>query len=95
MASKKNHYYVMVITDEGPKFVTKVNHSNKTAEWNTEDEPLEMGKYQAEDLVMGLNLNFIQAYLICHPITIDAHPYRYSAYHIKWEENEEVEDEAV
>jgi hypothetical protein len=94
MASKKkNHYYVLVMTDAGPKFVTKINYSNKTAEWNTDDAPLEMGKYQAEDLVLGLNLNFNQAYMICHPITLESHPYRYDAYHIKWEENEYTEGE--
>lgn len=32
MAAKKKHYYVLVITEAGPKFVTKVNNSDHTAE---------------------------------------------------------------
>ena len=54
MASKKKlHYYVLVISEDGPKFVTKVNNSDKTAEWNYDEKPLEFDKFWAEDLATG------------------------------------------
>lgn len=93
MATKKKHYYVLVITDAGPKFVTKVNYGDKTAEWNYNEKPLEFEKVWAEDLVLGLNLNMNQAYLICQNWEIDSQPYRYDAYKIEWKERKDEEEE--
>ena len=97
MAKKKNHYYVLVITSEGPKFVTHVNYSDKTAEWDWEKAPLEMGKQYAEDLVLGLNLNLHQAYTVSYPAKIDCQPYNYDMYRIEWKkrEGEEEDDESI
>lgn len=86
---KKNHYYVLVITNDGPKFVTKVNYEDKTAEWNYKEKPLEMEKVWAEDLVLGLNLNFHQAYLVCQKWELESQPYRYEKYKIEWKERKE------
>ena len=90
-ATKKNRYYVLVITDAGPKFVTKVNYGDKTAEWDYKEKPLEMSKSEAEDLVLGLNLNLHQAYLICQKWEIDSQPYRYNDWKIEWVKREEEE----
>ena len=94
MAQKKNWYYVLVMSDEGPVFVTKINYADKTAEWNKLEKPLEMEQSRAKDLALGLNLNFHAAFVVCQPFEIDSQPYRYSKWHIEWKENEESEDEA-
>lgn len=97
MAKKKNHYYVLVITVEGPKFVTHVNYSDKTAEWDWEKAPLEMSRQCAEDLVFGLNLNLNQAYTVLYPAKIEDQPYNYDMYRIEWKkrEGEEEDDESI
>lgn len=91
--TKKNYWYVLVMTDGGPVFVTSVNYSNKTARWNKDEKPLEMGMYQAKDLTLGLNLNFHQSFAICQPFELDNQPYRYDHWRIKWEEIEDSETE--
>ena len=88
MANKKNHYYVLVMTNYGPVFVTKVNNANKTAEWNKLEKPKEFEKFWAEDLTLGLNLNFHMAFTICSKFEIDYQPYRYEAGEFEWKENE-------
>lgn len=91
MSKKKLHYYVLVITDAGPKFVTDVNYADKTAEWDYNEKPLELDKSWAEDLAMGLNLNFHVSFVVAQPWEIDSHPYRYSDWKIEWKEREEKE----
>lgn len=92
-AKKKKHYYVLVMTEAGPKFVTKVNYGDKTAEWDYKEKPLELDKFWAEDLVLGLNLNYNQAYLICQNWEIEHQPYRYEDYKLQWIEREEETEE--
>lgn len=92
-AKKKKHYYVLVMTEAGPKFVTKVNYGDKTAEWDYKEKPLELDKFWAEDLVLGLNLNFNQAYLVCQNREIETQPYRYDDYKIQWVEREKETEE--
>lgn len=86
---KKNYWYVMVMTGSGPVFVTKVNHSDKTAEWYKDEKPFEMGEFMAKDLSMGLMCNMTSAYPICAPIKIEHQPYLYSHGQFKWEAKEE------
>lgn len=94
MAKKKYHYYVLVMTTDGPKFVTKVNYGDKTAEYDKLEKPLEFSsKEWAEDVVLGLNLNFNTAYLVCQKWEIEHQPYMYEKWNIRWEEKEPVETE--
>ena len=93
MAAKKKHYYVLVITDAGPKFVTKISYGDKTAEWDYKEKPLEMNKSQAEDLALGLNLNFHQSYVVVMDWELDAQPYRYEKWKMEWKERKETEEE--
>lgn len=94
MATKKKiHYYVLVMTNDGPKFVTKVNYKDKTAEWNYKEKPLEFDKFWAEDLALGLNLNLHLAYVIAQKWEIDSHPYRYEDYKLQWTEREKEDKE--
>lgn len=91
---KKNHYYILVASNGGPKFVTKINWSDKTAEWNYKEKPMELDKGTAESLLTGLLLNFNMAYLVVNPFEIDCHPYNYKDYKIDFKEREkEDEDE--
>ena len=92
MAKKKNYWYVLVMTEEGPKFVTKVNYGDKTAEWNMLEEPKEFSKETAKDLVIGLNLNFNIAYAVCQPFELTGQPYRYADGKFEWVENEKEEE---
>ena len=85
---KKNFWYVLVMSDEGPKFVTKIG-DHHTAYWNEKETPLEMSEVWAKDVAKGLLLNWFTAYAVCSPIEVGYHPYRYSKYHIEWKENEE------
>ena len=92
MAKKKNYWYVLVMSDNGPVFVTKINYGDRTAEWNKLEKPLEMDKDRAQDLALGLNLNFHTAYSVCQTFELDRQPYRYSDWHIEWKENEKEVD---
>ena len=89
MAKKQNYYYVMVMTDGGPTFVTSVDRTNKTAHWNKAEKPLEMSKYWAEDLTLGLNLNWHLAYTICSKFELDTQPYMYNVGEFEWKTKEE------
>ena len=94
MANKKqNWYYVLVMSDDGPVFVTSVKYSPKVAHWDKTEKPLSMDKFWAEDLTLGLNLNWHTAFTVCSKFELDTQPYRYSDYHIEWKENEEVKEE--
>lgn len=93
MAKKKNYWYVLVMSDDGPVFVTKINYGDRTAEWNKLEKPLEMDKDRAQELTLGLNLNLNISFAVCQPFELDHQPYRYSDWHIEWTENEkEVEE---
>lgn len=91
MTKKKYYYYVLVFTNEGPVYVTSVNNTNKYAHWNKNEAPKEFSATYAEDLVLGLNLNFHHAVLIKSRFEIDKQPYRYDSYEIKFEKREETQ----
>ena len=94
MAQKKNWYYVLVMTDEGPVFVTSADYSAKSAYWAKTGTPKAFDKSRAKDLALGLNLNFHVAFVVCTPFELDSQPYNYKDWHIEWKENEESEEEA-
>lgn len=93
MAQKKNYWYVLVMTEGGPVFVTSVDYSPKVAHWDKTEKPMEMGKYRAEDLALGLNLNGHLAFPVCTGVETDFQPYNYKNYHIEWVENEKEEED--
>ena len=94
MATKqKNWYYVLVMSNDGPVFVTKIEYATKYAHWDKTEKPLAMDKSRAEDLTLGLNLNFHTAFMVCSKFELDTQPYRYDAYHIEWKENEKEEQD--
>lgn len=93
MAKKQNYWYVLVLTDSGPVFVTKVEYSGKYAYWNKNEKPLEMSEYWAKDLMRGLMLNFTMAFACCLPYALDSQPYFYNKGHFEWVENEEEKED--
>jgi len=93
MAQKKNYWYVLVMTNQGPRFVTKIDYSTKTAYWDELEKPIEMDKSRAQDLTIGLNLNCNYSFAVCQPFEIDSQPYRYNLGHFEWKYKEEKEDE--
>ena len=93
MAKKKNFWYVIVMTGEGAKFVTKVDWSHKTAEWDKVGKPLEMSEAWDKDIAFGLMANFFNAYAVCAPIELEHQPYRYADGQFEWKENDKKEGE--
>ena len=63
MASKY-FYYVVVATEDGATFVTKVDNATKTAQWDNQEKPMPFTKFYAEDLALGLTLNFYPAFAL-------------------------------
>ena len=93
MANKKSHNYILVLTNEGPKFVTKLNYSNgRTAEWDKLEKPLELDANIASDVTLGLNLNGHNAYRVSQPFEIETQPCMYNRGHYEWKWNEEKKD---
>jgi hypothetical protein len=84
MANKKNFHYVLVFTDEGPVYVTSVNNATQYAKWDKNEAPKDFPKYYAEELVLGLNLNYHHAVLVTTKYEVQQ-PYNYRAYECKFE----------
>ena len=87
----KEYWYVIVMTDDGPKFVTGTGDHNM-AYWEKDEAPEELGEFWAKDIAKGLLLNCYSAFPVCSPIELSHQPYDYKRWHIEWKENEsEVE----
>ena len=92
MAKKKNYWYVIVMADDGPAFVTSLG-DHHTAYWNKEEKPYEMNEVWAKDVAQGLLLNWYTAFPVCSPIELDNQPYNYKKWHIEWKENEKENED--
>ena len=57
-------YYVLVVTDDGGKFVTKVDNATNTAYWDSKGKPLAFSKSYADDLALCLSINFYPAFTL-------------------------------
>lgn len=68
----KKYYYIGVRTENGMRFVTGIPERN-WAEWNKDEKPKCFTKQMAEDIVYGLNKNFITAVVIQSYIEFDKH----------------------
>ena len=84
MSEKKNYWYVLVFTNNGPKYVTSVNYADKTAGWDELEKPYEFNKSTAQDLALGLTLNMHFANSVCVPYKIENQPYRYDFGGFEW-----------
>lgn len=79
--TKKNYYYVLVFTDEGPVYVTSVNNAQRISYWEREEEPKAFPKYYAEELVYGLNCNGYRAVLVSTKYE-ECQPYNYKDWNL-------------
>ena len=86
----KNHYYVLVFTDNGAKFVTGLSEHH-TAIWDTDKPPKNMSKNKADGVAFGLNLNGFIAVTASRQWEIENQPYNYNNGHFEWHWNEEKE----
>lgn len=84
MVKRKNHYYVLVMTNYGPIFVTSVDRSDKIAHWDAKAAPLEFDKYGAEELTMGLCCNGYTVFTVYSRIPQDTQAYIYDKGHFEW-----------
>ena len=57
-------YYVVVATEDGAKFVTKIDNATKTAYWDSKGKPLAFSKSYADDLALCLTINFYPAFTL-------------------------------
>lgn len=89
--AKKYHYYVLVITNSGPVFVTKVDYPNRVSIWNENEKPLEMSSSTADDISLGLNLNGYVAYTVKSFVELETQPYRYSEFELSFVEKKKEE----
>lgn len=93
--AKKNYWYVLVLTNEGPKFVTGIL-PKKTAEWDKLKPPMEFtSKEYAQDVAIGLCANFHIAFSVCQPFALDSQPYFYKNGQFRWETPEVNLDNVV
>ena len=93
MATKEKTYnYVLVLTHEGPKFVTSIGEG-KTAHWDKLEAPKEMPLDFARDMALGLTWNGHVAFAVSSRFALDTQPYLYSKGHFEWKYDEETEDE--
>ena len=90
---KKNYWYVLVLTSEGAKFVTGIEHDTKIAHWDGLEKPLEFSESMAKDLAFGLNANFFLAYPVCMPFEITHQPYFYKLGKFEWKPFKEEQAE--
>ena len=88
MANKKNYWYVVVMSDDGPIFVTGISNLNKMAFWNKNEKPLEMSKELAQSLATGLMLNFHFALPVCNTFELTEQCYNYNYGHFVWTKND-------
>ncbi len=82
--AKKNYYYVIVLTDEGAKFVTGIM-PHHYAEYDALKTPKSFPKEMESDIAWGLMANFNQAYMVQTPYEITTQPYMYDKGNFKWE----------
>lgn len=74
MAKSKYHHYVLVLSSTGAVFVTAIEPRH-TAIWCKTEKLLEMSKDMAENVALGLTMNFTTAFHITVPYELDTQPY--------------------
>lgn len=97
MATKKQKewWYVLVLTNEGPKFVTDVKYEGRTAQWDKLAKPYLLDREGAKQLALGLTWNGNVAFAVCQSFELDQQPYRYQLGHFEWKyDNTEQDNEA-
>ncbi len=94
MANQKNYWYVIVLTNYGPVFVTGIPEYH-TAKWDKAETPREFTKSYAQDLALGLCVNGYIAYAVCQPFKITHQPYRYDLGEFRFERTDNRLEDVV
>lgn len=89
--AKKYHYYILVLTDTGAKFVTGMG-ANHTCYWDGTKPPMEFSAYSAEDIAMGLRCNGHLAFFTRLPHELETQLYTYNKGHFVWQWEEKKEE---
>lgn len=89
MARNKFYYYVLVMTGEGPVFVTGIDIRTNMAYWDKMKEPYCFGttanaRDEAQRLVAGLNWNGNPSYVIQKVTEQTYQPFMYENGHFKF-----------
>ena len=92
MAKKTNWYYVLVLTQYGPVFVTGIGEG-KVAYWDKSKAPKEFGKAYAEDLAFGLQVNGYNAFAVVNRWEISNQPFYYNKGEFEWVSKEEQDND--
>ncbi len=89
MAKKqeKLHYYLLVFTDEGPVFLTKLLAGDR-AEFNKLERPLELSKGDAEAIQYGFAWHSIASAVVVQRSEISYQPFDYKRGHWEWKWND-------
>jgi hypothetical protein len=87
MTKKKEWWYVLVFTEDGPKYVTGTGEHH-TAMWNEDEKPMDYSKDYAKQMAIGLTWNGHSAVAVCLAYELDSHPYNYKDYEIEWKKKE-------
>lgn len=89
MAKKKtNWYYILVLTNDGPIFVTSLDNTSRFAHWDKSESPMEMKKSTADDIALGLASNGYMALSVHTKFELTNQPYLYSKGHFEWKWDE-------
>lgn len=81
--STKKHWYVLVCSCEGAKFVTSLGEHH-TAYWDDKEKPMELSQAWAFDIARGLQWNGTPAYAVCQEWEQEHQPYAYYRGHFEW-----------
>lgn len=84
----QKHWYVLVCTGEGAKFVTGEGEHH-TAYWDKDKVPKEFSKEYALDMTRGLCLNGYNAFAVCREWEQPNQPYAYYCGHFEWVNDEQ------
>lgn len=89
MAKKRNYWYVLVCTNDGPILVTEIDYVDKNAYWDRLKAPKEFTEATAKDLALGLMCNGYLAFAITNPYKLETQLYYYNRGHFEWVKEEE------
>ena len=92
MAKSKYHTYVLVLTPQGAKFVTKLGEGH-TCYWNGEEKPMEFSKEWAKSMCCGLAWNGHLAFPVTLEFEVTEQPFDYSKGEFVWKSKEELDKE--
>ena len=82
---QKEYNYVMVFTDNGPKFVTECHYVGRICKWDGKI-PMEFYHDDASYLAMALTVNGNYAIAVCSRFQIETQPYNYEKGQFVWQD---------